>query len=117
MEIERFLLQPLLKGKININLINKKYLNNIFYLLKKISTFRTFFKINYFNNDKETLKSNIEKLHHNYQSRSLVFRYKLNLISKEFKKNNIDYVVTKGVKLSRCSFQITMKENIEILIF
>ena len=116
MEIERFLLQPLLKGKININLINKKYLNNIFYLLKKFQLSGHFLKSTTFNNDKETLKSNIEKLHHNYQSRSLVFRYKLNLISKEFKKIILIMLLRREL-LSRCSFQITMKENIEILIF
>ena len=98
-EIESYFLQSFLSKRVKINIENPKKQNYFFDLSKHFQLSGYLLNSIDFSENTILLKKKLTKLHNNYLKKILLMRYEILKISNLFDKNNIEYVVLKGMAM------------------
>jgi hypothetical protein len=98
-EIECYFLQSFLSEKVNVNINNLDKQNYFFDLSKYFQLSGYILNSLDFSKNTITLKEKLVKLNKNYLKKILLMRYEILKISNIFDKNNIEYMVLKGMAM------------------
>jgi hypothetical protein len=98
-EIEKYFLQSFLSKKVKVDIKNSEKQNYFFNLSKYFQLSGYLLNSIDFSENTIVLKERLTKLNNNYLKKILLMRYEISKISNLFDKNNIDYVVLKGMAM------------------
>ena len=98
-EIESYFLQSFLSKKVKVNIENPEKQNYFFNLSKDFQLSGYLLNSIDFSENTFLLKEKLVKLHSNYLKKILLMRYEILKISSLFERNNIEYVVLKGMAM------------------
>jgi hypothetical protein len=98
-EIESYFLQSFLSKKVKVNIENPEKQNYFFNLSKDFQLSGYLLNSIDFSENTTLLKEKLVKLHSNYLKKILLMRYEILKISSLFERNNIEYVVLKGMAM------------------